>query len=185
MASNARSSIRRERRVPLTVGVALLLMSVVLAVGAGLGVHDYRSTSRIVLDAANDVFLRMGREVALELARTTAPAELLVDVVANQEVADAMRFDERMRALPAFAEALRKNADISALYIGYDNGDFLLVRSLRDRETRVALGAPDKAAFAVQSIEGARAHASPSTKFVYVGDDLAILAAIDRPDFAF
>src|SRR5690348_14281789 len=50
MASNARSSIRRERRVPLTVGVALLLMSVVLAVGAVLGVHDYRSTSRIVLD---------------------------------------------------------------------------------------------------------------------------------------
>jgi len=185
MASNARSSSPRGPRMPLTVCVALLLMAVVLAVGGGLGVHNYRLTSRIVLDAADAVFQRMGREVALELAHTTAPAELLVDVIANQQVTDALRFDERMRELPAFAEALRDNADISALYVGYDNGDFFLVRSLRDRATRERLGAPAAAAFAVQSIEATPAHAPPSTRFVYVGDDLAILGAVDRPDFAF
>jgi len=185
MGSNARSSIPSGPRMPLTACVALLLMGVVLAVGVGLGAYNYVLTSRIVLDAADMLFRRMGREVALELARTTAPAELLVDVVANQEVTDAMRFDERMRALPALAEALRENAAISALYIGYDNGDFFLVRSLRDRETREALGAPAAAAFAVQSIETAPARPAASTKFVYVGDDLAILGATDRPDFGF
>ena len=185
MASNAGVSIPREPRVPLTVCVALLLIVVVLVVGGGLGVHNYLLTSRIVLDAADAVFQRMGREVALELARTTTPAELLVDVVAKQAVTDAMRFDDRMRELPSFAEALRESPAISALYIGYDNGDFFLVRALRDRETREALGAPTKAAFAVQSIEAAPGHAIASTKFVYVGDDLSTLGAVDRPDFAF
>ena len=185
MALHARSSVSREPRVPLTVCVALLLMAVVLAVGGGLGVHNYLLTSRIVLDSADAVFQRMGREVALELARTTAPAELLVDVVAKQKINEAMRLDERMRELPAFAEALRENAAISALYIGYDNGDFFLVRALRDRETREVLGAPAEAAFAVQSIEATQAQTSPSTKFVFVGDDLAILATVDRRDFAF
>src|SRR5690242_11172730 len=130
MASNAGVSIPREPRVPLTVCVALLLIVVVLVVGGGLGVHNYLLTSRIVLDAADAVFQRMGREVALELARTTTPAELLVDVVAKQAVTDAMRFDDRMRELPSFAEALRESPAISALYIGYDNGDFFLVRAL-------------------------------------------------------
>jgi len=185
MASNARLSVPRGPRVPLTVCVALLLMAVVLAVGGGLGFHNYRLTSRIVLDAADAVFQRMGREVALELARTTAPAELLVDVVAKQAATDATGFDERMRELPAFAEALRENAAISALYIGYRNGDFFLVRSLHDRQTREALGAPVAAAFVVQSIETTPAHPVASTRFVYVGDDLAILRSVERTGFSF
>ena len=185
MASNVRSHGPREPRVPLTVCLALLLAAAVIAVGGALGAYNYVLTSRIVLDATEAVFQRMGREVALELARTTAPAELLVDVLARQHLTEASGFDERMREVPAFAEALRENAALAALYVGYGDGSFFLVRPLRDRETRDALRAPAEAAFAVQSVEAAPLRATPAAKFVYLTDDLAIVASTERSDFAF
>ena len=46
------------------------------------------------------------------------------------------------------------NPSISALYVGSEDGDFFLVRSLFDREVAGAvLGAPPESALAVQSIE--------------------------------
>ena len=91
----------------------------------------------------------MGRESALVLERTTEPAKLLVDVTAVQDIAAATGLDARMRQLPPFVAALRRNPALSALYVGYGDGSFFLVRPLRDAATRAALGAPPDAAFAV------------------------------------
>lgn len=177
MGSNARSTDSRRLRVPLTACVALVLIGVVLAVGGVLGVQHYVLTSRILLDAADAVFARSRREVATELSRSAEPARLLVDFIAKQDVTRASTLEERMRQLPAFADALRDNAAIAALFVGYDDGSFFLVRSLRDPAVRDALGAPARAAFAVQSVE---APSLASQTFLFLDADLAILARVAR-----
>jgi len=85
MESDAGSQDRHRRtlRLPLTVCLALLLSGAVVGVGGALALHHYAQTSRIVFDATASVFTRMGRESALALERTTAPAKLLVELKAH------------------------------------------------------------------------------------------------------
>jgi HD-GYP domain-containing protein (c-di-GMP phosphodiesterase class II) len=174
----------RKLRLPLTACLALLLGGAVIGVGGALAIHHYVQTSRIVLDATASLFTRTARESALALERTTLPAKLLIDVVAAQELAAAADLEKRMRYLPPLAAALRGNPALSALYVGYGDGSFFLVRPLRDPAIRASLAAPPEAAFAVQSVE-ARAGAPVRAQFVHLRDDLTVIGAIDRPDFAF
>ena len=178
------ASAPRKLRLPLTLCLALLLIGVVLAVGAALGTYNYTHASRIVLSAADALLADTGREVALELERDVAPANLLVEFVATQPVTRASTLDARMRELPALARALNENRAISAVYVGYANGDFFLVRALRDPGLRRDLGAPTDASFVVQSVEHGSA-AGPLRRFLYLRDDLTTIGASERPDFDF
>ena len=172
-----------RRGISLKLFIALLLMASVLAVGAVLGVYTYRQTSRLVLEATDEVFARMGREVVLALDRTTAPAQSLVDVLATQSLVDARTLDERMPQLPALAAALRRNPALTAIYAGYADGAFFLVRPSSDPRIRAAVRAPDTAAFVVQSVEATPA--GPRATFHFLRDDLTPIAVEARPDFAF
>ena len=171
-------------RISLQLAVSLLLGGTIVAVGAVVAIHDYRQTSRIVLEAADDVFRRMGREVALELDRSAAPVQTLVDVFAQQRIGEASTLNDRLAQLPAFTEALRKNPSLTALYVGYDDGSFFLVRPIRDDATRKALNASANAAFVAQSIEQTQT-GTRSVKFIDLGSDGSRIDAVDRPDFAF
>ena len=73
-------------RVSLLLSLSLLLIGTVVAVGVVVGIYNYSQTSRIVLEAVDDVFRRMGREVTLELGRSAAPVSALVDVFAQQRI---------------------------------------------------------------------------------------------------
>jgi hypothetical protein len=171
-------------RVSLQLAVSLLLIGTVVAVGVVVGIYDYTQTTRIVLGAADHVFERMGREVALELGRSAAPVRTLVDVFAQQRIGEASTLDERLAQLPAFTEALRRNPPLTALYVGYDDGGFFLVRPVRDESTRAALKASADAAFVVQSIERTPS-GTPSVKFIELRSDGSRIDVVDRPDFAF
>lgn len=180
----SRDGYRRTLRLPLTVCLALLLSGAVVGVGGALAVHQYVQTSRIVFDATASVFMRMGRESELALERTTAPAKLLVDVMAAQDLPAAADLPARMRHLPLFAAALRGNPSLSALYVGYRDGSFFLVRPLRDDAVRASLEAPPDAAFTLQSVDG-RADGPARAQFIHLRDNLTVIGAVDRPDFAF
>lgn len=183
--ADPRQSRTRKLRLPLTVCLALLLGGAVIGVSGALAVHHYVQTSRIVFDATASVFARMGREVTLELERSEQPARLLVDFVATQDVAASASLDARMRQLPAFAEALRRDPALSALYVGYDDGSFFLVRPLRDPFARSAFGAAEDVAFVVQRTEAAIEGASIHTRFLHLRDDLSLVSDEDRTDIAF
>lgn len=171
------------RGISLKPFIALLLMASVLATGTVLGIHNYRQTSRLALDASGDVFSRMGSETMLALARATAPVQTLVDVLAAQSLPDARTLDERLQHVPALAEALRRNPAMTAIYAGYADGAFFLVRPASDPRVRAALRAPDATAFIIQSVEttpdGQRA------SFRFLRNDLSAIAVEARPDFVF
>jgi hypothetical protein len=169
--------------VSLRFAVALLLMAAVLATGAILGVHNYRQTSPIVLEASDEVFARTGREVVLALGRTAAPMQSLVDVLALQSLTESRSVDERMRHVPALAEALRRNPASTAIYVGYADGAFFLVRPATDPRVRAALHAPEQTAFVVQNVETATE--GKRVSYHYLRDDLTTIDVVARPEFAF
>ena len=185
MRFHARVTGLRHWRLPLTLCLALLLIGVVLAVGTALGLYYYRQTTRIVDSAARTLVTDTAREVALELDRDLLPAQLLVQVVAAQSITRATSLEARLRELPTFARALEQDPALTAVYVGYADGSFFLVRTLRDDATRTAVRAPSGARFAVQSVARRTDRSGVDVRFLYFRDDLAPLDAVDRFDFTF
>ena len=184
MSTATDAAAKRPRfAIPLDGAVALLLIGAVLATGAILAFHNYRQTSRLVLEASDNLFAAAGREVVEGLARVAAPVQSVVDVLAAQALPAATTLDERMRQVPALAAALRANPALAAIYVGYRNGDFFLLRSTRDARVRDALRPPADTAYIVQSVIATPG--GPSASFVHLRENLTTIDALPRPDFRF
>ena len=132
--------------------------------------------------AADDLFDRVARETTHEVRQIVTPGEALVDVLAHTRIATARTLDERLDALPLLREALAVSPYLSAIYAGYGNGDFFLVRRVPDApDRRKLLGAPDRAAYLVQSAERA---AGGAGTFIWLDAGLRRLATEIRPEYA-
>ena len=176
-AATAAGSTRR--RYPLAVHIATLFVALLLVAGLAIGGLAYYRSVAMLTRAADDLFDRIARETAHEVRRIVTPGEALIDVLAHTRLATAQTLDERLDTLPLLREALAVSPYLSAIYAGYANGDFFLVRRVPDApDVRKQLGAPDRAAYLVQSVErGAGA-------FVWLDAGLARLATEQRPEYA-
>jgi hypothetical protein len=175
----------KRRLHPLHVHISVLFTLLILVSGSIIGWHNYRQNSKVMLSAADDLFERIGRETVLEIGRIYAPIELLTDFVSKQQITEDSSLAQRLQRLPAMAQAIKQNSAMSAIYVGYDSGDFFLLRPLPlDAVERKNLNAPANAAYLVQSAD--RLEKGPMrSRFVYLNEALQPLQTIERPDYTF
>jgi HD superfamily phosphodiesterase len=144
----------RRRRFPLHIPIALLFILLILLAGTIISVNNYIETRRLISSATAVLFESIRRETVARFESIYRPAEMLTDLLAQQRLGRATTLSERMEAVPYLAEALRHAPSVSALYVGYANGDFFLLRPLRDDPAaREPFAAPPATRFVVQSIE--------------------------------
>ncbi|MET1080968.1 MAG: HD domain-containing phosphohydrolase [Pseudomonas sp.] len=141
-----------ERRFPLHVHISALFTLLLLLTGVVLGLFNYRQTSAIILSSSAQLFGRIQQEVQLDLERTYTPIRHTLGLLALHPASDAANLSQRLSLLAPFAQTLSDNPKLASLYLGYENGDFFMVRRLRESQ-RMALQAPSEAAFQVWSIE--------------------------------
>jgi HD-GYP domain-containing protein (c-di-GMP phosphodiesterase class II)/HAMP domain-containing protein len=181
MAQAAASAQRR--RYPLAVHISTLFVVLLAVAGLAMGALAYFRSVAILTRAADDLFDRVARETTHEVQRIATPGEALLDVLAQTRIATAGNLVERLDALALVREGFAVSPNISAIYAGYANGDFFLVRRVRDApEAREALGAPERAAYLVQSIERRGQERGLGT-FVWFDADLARLGIESRPEY--
>jgi HAMP domain-containing protein len=173
--------------VPLQAVLSVMLFAVVLMVGGVLTVLNYQRGREMANNASAVLFAHIQREMALQIDGLYRPISQLVDLTVRQPLASAETLEQRLLHLPALAEAMQHNKALSALYVGYANGDFFLVRKL-DRSVSNILKAsvPPGAAFLVQSVSDATAAAGRSKgTFIFLAADLKVLETVARPDYRF
>jgi len=170
----------RRRRYPLAVHIATLLVALLLVAGLAIGGLAYYRSAAMLTRAADDLFDRVARETTQEVREIVTPGEALIDVLAQTRLATATTPGERLGTLPLLREALAVSPYLSAIYAGYANGDFFLMRRVPEAPARrKALGAPDRAAYLVQSAERGGA-----STFVWLDAALGRLATESRPESA-
>jgi hypothetical protein len=100
--------------------------------------------------------VRGGRELRAaleeEVGRILAPAETVLNLLASSNLSEAGDTGMRLRELPDFLRLLTSSTGFDAAFIGYVNGEFLLIRPLRTEDDHVRYAAPKAAALLVQSI---------------------------------
>jgi HD-GYP domain-containing protein (c-di-GMP phosphodiesterase class II) len=107
----------------------------------------------ILLDTAAVVARNTGQIMAEQARGLIKPSSLGLRVLAFDPLVDAQKLDDRLARRGALAAELAQNPLVSAIYIGYEDGDFLLMRPLEAHDMRERFQAPAQAEYLVQVVE--------------------------------
>ena len=175
----------RRTGLPLHIHIVTLFSLLVIGAGGVIAWHNYSQNRELILSASQELAQATGAKTIAGFESIYQPAELLVDLLAHQRLSRADNLVERMDSAAYLADALRHSPSLSALYVGYSNGDFFLLRPLRDDAAlRLQFNAPAGAAYVVQSIERG-AGGAPRGAYVFLSSTLTALARREVPDYAF
>jgi HD-GYP domain-containing protein (c-di-GMP phosphodiesterase class II) len=164
----------RVARYPLHITLAAVFVTALVVFGVAVIAYGYFQGRRTELLGAEDLMDRIGRQLSADIAGLYQPAQGLVDITSRSAIWTGNTLEERLLALPPVAEALKLNSSISAFYIGYENGDFFLIRTLDHQQVAgETLEAPAGSAYAIQSIE--RGSDAPVETLLFFDDGLQLI----------
>jgi HD-GYP domain-containing protein (c-di-GMP phosphodiesterase class II) len=142
-----------KNRFPLHVHISVLFLILILLVGGVIGGLGYRISRDILVSTAGELSVRIGRETLREFTGIIGPAEVATRLLSLDDITQAKSLEARLENLAFMREALHSSSDLTALYVGYGNGDFFFVRSVWNDAERKVFDAPALTAYVVQSID--------------------------------
>lgn len=162
-----------ERRLPLHVHISVLFMLMLLLAGGALGIFNYRQTTAIIFSSSATLFEHIQQDVQRDISATYQPIHHLLGVLAFAEGTRSDDLQARLALLAPFAQALRDNPKLASLFLGYRDGDFFMVRALRNRSIQRQFQAPQGAALQIWSIE--QQGANRTGEYLFFDDALNLL----------
>ncbi|NIF24975.1 phosphohydrolase [Pantoea sp. Tr-811] len=168
------------RGISLQWMVALAIMLGMLLLGAGLAWQGYRGISQTLVAAAGDAAQQVGKTIDERARRLVDPAQSSIRLLAFNPAAGTLA--QRLAQLPQLVENLDANKMLSAAYVGYPNGEFLLVRRLVDPELLQRFAAPAGTRFLVQTMSLGEGGAMLG-EWRFYDSALTLLLAKAMPDY--
>lgn len=167
----------------LTASVVVLTMLVLTALVA----YQFSTRTReAILLASSDSAQRISMQISERVHRIVDPADATLRLLAFDPITTASGLAQRLHRLPVLVRLLEQNQLLSAVYVGYPDGQFLLVRPLRNAEVRLRVGAPHNAAYLLQSIAREQGRGAPLVgRFSFYDAQLKLLNTSIRPQYRF
>lgn len=169
------------RAFPLHLHVVALALGLILLVGGMLAVIGQHLTRNMMADVAEDLSLRINREVRGSLHRLVLPADMALRLLQQDVLAQAATLEQRLQRLPAVRAVLQGSTALSSIYVGYGDGQFFFTRRLASDAERSRFGAPPQAAYLVQSID--RDGAVLDGRYLFFDAELGLLAEVAQPQY--
>ena len=128
--------------------VVVVAMLMVASVILGLG---WQGAREALLDTASRSAHDAGVLVNERARRLLEPSQSTLRQLSFDPIVQANSLEKRLDRLYVLSEELAANPLVSAIYVGYATGEFILARPLDKPAIRNLFGAPPKANFMVQS----------------------------------
>ncbi|MEG1039912.1 MAG: HD domain-containing phosphohydrolase [Pseudomonas sp.] len=173
-----------SRGFSLRVLIALAIMLSTLVLGGVLAYKSYVGMQQALLSASADTAQQLSRTINERARRLLDPALSSIQLLAYDPLSKASTLAQRLERLPLLVASLNANKMLSAVYAGYPNGEFLLVRVLRDEAVKQHLQAPSEAAYLVQSISLDN-HGQPLGEWRFYDAQLSLLQHQIKADYHF
>ncbi|RXZ38631.1 HAMP domain-containing protein [Oxalobacteraceae bacterium CAVE-383] len=171
----------------LQMVLSILLFGVVLIVGSVLTILNYERGRDMANSASTVLFEHIESEIALQLSGMYTPISQLVDLMIGQPLVRDRNLQARLLHLPSLVEAMQHSPALSAVYIGYANGDFFQLRRLKPGiPTILDMTVPPGAVYLVQSVNRTAGAGHPwEGVFLFLSRDLQVLDTQSLPGYAF
>lgn len=170
--------------LPLHLLIGGLVVASMLALAALLMWQGWHAARAAMLAAASDSARDMGLLINEKTRRVLGPAEATLRHLSQDPLAAAVSLPQRLARLPVLTQVLVHDPLVSAVYVGYDNGEFLLVRALDQPAIRVQFQAPPRANFLVQSIVR-ESSGERIGRWHFYSADLVPLSVETKPEYRF
>ncbi|WP_306579774.1 HD domain-containing phosphohydrolase [Pseudomonas sp.] len=180
--STGRDTGRTGRGISLQWLVALAIVLGMLLLGAALAWQGYRGIRQTLVAAAGDTAQQVGKTIDERARRLIDPVQSSIRLLAHNPAAHTQA--QRLERLPQLVETLNANRMLSAAYMGYPSGDFLLVRRLRDPQLLQRFAAPPGTAFLVQRVSRGEGGVVQG-EWRYYDQALNLLQAQAKPEYRY
>ncbi len=169
------------RRFPLHIHISVMFTLLMLLTGVILGIYNYRQTTRIILQSSEKLFQRIEQDVHGDLKSTYEPIRHLLRLLAGAPATQSGNLEQRLALLRPFSQSLQDNPNLASLYLGYANGDFFMVRPLRDDTIRNQRQAPPNSAYEVWSIERNASIGQTHSQSLFFDSQLSMIGRLEHP----
>jgi HD-GYP domain-containing protein (c-di-GMP phosphodiesterase class II)/HAMP domain-containing protein len=143
-----------SRRIPFAVHLSYLFIGLLVGFAAITNTFQFNQTRQLITKEVGDRYKLIGKTAIDEITDTYGAAALWASLLAKQDLMQASTLQQRLRSLPTVAAALGAQPNANAMYMGYESGDFFMVRRWRDDPKLQALfDAPPGTRWMVQSIQ--------------------------------
>lgn len=164
--------------------IAAVVVTSMLALAGVLLWNSWLSARAALLDAASQNFSDLGNLVNEKSRRIIGPAQSTLRQLSFDPLTRATRLEQRFERVVVLADILQHNPLLAAVYAGYPNGEFFLLRRLGTPELRQLFDAPGQARWLVQSMsldQGRRLVG----QWHYLDQNLRRLRTQNLPDYGF
>ncbi|MFO1379604.1 MAG: HD domain-containing phosphohydrolase [Chitinivorax sp.] len=141
------------RALPLQIVMGALFCLLVAGVGLAIGLFGFRESRTMLLSASQEVFSHADRQMQLSALNLFQPLQAAIEQLAYHPATGHSDWQQRLPAAAALADILDRNASVASVYIGYLNGDFMMLRPLRNTAERQRWQAPDAASYSLEQID--------------------------------
>ncbi|NMM43576.1 hypothetical protein HH303_03740 [Rhodospirillaceae bacterium KN72] len=176
----------KKRR--LLVSVHFLLVSaslgVLLVIGGLAATIGARGVNDALRAASEEQFATLGLMMQEKARRLIDPVQSQLGILIYDPLTEARDIITRLSRLPILHAVLRDNTTIRSVYIGYPNGEFMLVRKIDQDALRERFRAPNGTSFLVQSLT-LNVDGDFIGAFRYYDFDLTLLDSRLAPDYHF
>ncbi|MGB6103213.1 MAG: HD domain-containing phosphohydrolase [Pusillimonas sp.] len=173
-----------KRGISVQLFIALTIICGTLLLGGVLAWKNYHSLQKIMLSAAGESAQQLARTLNERARRLIEPPENVIHLLAYDPITQATTLAQRLYRLPLLAESLNANEMLSAIYVGYTNGEFLLLRELSSQPLKESFSAPPDSEFLVQSIS-LGPDLTMAGEWRFYSRELGLLRTDPKPDYRF
>ncbi|WP_245749899.1 HD domain-containing phosphohydrolase [Marinobacter zhejiangensis] len=145
-----------QRRQRAQISLALLIATSItlgmLVLALVLIIQSFRGLEAAKLTAARDTTEQLASAINDRLDAITKPQAIALRILADDPMQFSTTLDERLERLPVFASILQENDLVTSIYSGFADGEFFLLRRLRESDSTFFPDAPANSAFMLRTI---------------------------------
>lgn len=168
---------RLDTHLALVFGITVTLAL------AGIILFVNNRAAVILQNATAILFSRMAGESRSHIDKSFNTLDMLTRVFAAEPELAAPELVDEKALLRRLSIVMDTMPYTSAIYVGYDNGDFILLRHLTSAEARRTLEAGDDAAYFAQIIR--HGPDGPQVSLSFLDGALRLVGTLDRPGFSY
>ena len=171
-----------SRRIPFSVHISYLFIGLLAVFAIVINTYQFNEARRLITSEVGHRFELIGERAIGDIQHTFNGAALSSALLAKQRLINATSLGQRLQSLPWLTTALQAQPNANAMYMGYETGDFFLLRPWHgDPQLQALFDAPPGTGWMVQSIQVM--DGKPVGEHLFFSADLALLERRGKPDY--
>ena len=166
------------------MAVMIAICFSILTISAILIYQGFRGVKAEIMTSTQMTARYMSGSLNQGILSMLTPAKTTLDLISRAKITTATTFEERLESLPLLKEMLGVNTLTTAVYIGYDNGEFFLLRSLKDGTPNLTQPPPPDSFYLLQSVT-LGTDGQLVGEFSFYNRDLVLLERRVMPEYKF